>query len=138
MLHAVLVHGQTGGDDIGTGNSAVHDLLGVTDGGTDDLGLAVEAVVLVDLDDVLDVLLAILAVGFLPADEGGDEQGAVLGGQDGHGGGEDQGHVGADAQRGQPLDGFDPYSNSKSVETLRRRTGVKSDLPTICSYPNRN
>ena len=97
VLHAVLVDFQTGGDDVGAGNSTVGDLLGVADSSADDLGLAVEAVVLVDLDDVLDVLLAVLAVGFLPADEGRDEQRAVLGGQDGHGGGEDQGDVGADA-----------------------------------------
>ena len=97
MLDGVLIDCQAGGHDISTCHSAVHDLLGSADSSADDLGLAVEAVVLIDIHDVLDVLLAVLTVGLFPAQERRNEQGAVLCGPDGLCRAEHQSHIGADA-----------------------------------------
>lgn len=97
MLDGVLIDGQAGGNDVGTCHRAVHDLLGGADGRADDLGLAVEAVVLIDIHDVFDVLLAVLTVGLFPAQERRNEEGAVLCGPDGLCRAEHQRHVGADA-----------------------------------------
>ena len=107
MLDGVLIDGQAGGDDVGTCHRAVHDLLGGADGRADDLGLAVEAVVLIDIHDVLDVLLAVLTVGLFPAQERGNEEGAVLCGPDGLCRAEHQRHVGADLDDEVLADGGD-------------------------------
>ena len=63
VIEAVFIHLQAGGDDIRPGHGAVHKLLAGAHGGADDLRLPEEAVVGVDIHDILNVVHAVLAAG---------------------------------------------------------------------------
>lgn len=102
VLHAVQKNIQSRRDDIRPGCGAVHNLLGGAHGGADDLGFAPKAIVFIDAHDIGNILPAVLAVGLLPANEGGDELGTVFGRKDRLRGRKDQRYIGADAAALQP------------------------------------
>ena len=100
--------------DVGTCFGGVGNVLRAADAGGDDLG--VNAVEIEDGGDVLHDRDSVVGDVVEPADEGADVGGAGFCREKCLGGAEDQGHVGADAQSGQPLDGFETLLGDRDLD----------------------
>jgi hypothetical protein len=100
-----LDHGGGGGDDVGSDQGAVLDVVGAADRGRKDLGL--EVVVVIDRADVADQVQPVEVDVVKPPDEGRDEGRPGLGGDQGLVGREAEGDVDHEALTRQDLAGLE-------------------------------
>ena len=138
VLHRIHEDLEGDGRDVSTGESALGDVLRLSDGGSDDLRL--DAVKLEDLGDGLDQFDAVPSDVIDAANEGGNEGSTGARSEQSLVGREDQGDIGTDTGLCETLHRFPAFCGHRDLDDDMRVKGsedfafVSHEVPTVSMF----